>query len=210
MVRGVAAFGFAGLCLAFATLELFTFLYPQCGAGTGTTTSAEAPLLHSAAEVFPPLAAVVVLFIAVALNYHHLTGRRVVAVPVAGAGNGRRSISRLVMFALCVSAGTLEFIVFGQATGGGAEDHGGAQARALAMAALRALPAAATGTFFSGMSLIIVAHVHAGGEGGGTGAVAGDELIQGLLRLLTKVVVGAAAALVGLIAMALTFYGAKC
>jgi hypothetical protein len=110
------------------------------------------------------------------------------------------------MFLLCVSAGTLELVVFGQAAGGDAEDHGGAQARALALAALRALPAAATGTFFSGMSLIIVAHVRAGGEGGGTGAVAADGPIQGIL---TKVAAGAAAALVGLMAMALTLYGAK-
>jgi hypothetical protein len=51
--------------------------------------------------------------------------------------------------------------------------------------------------------LIIVAHVRAGG------AVAADGLIQGLLRLLTMVAAGAAAALVGLMAMAVTLYGAK-
>jgi hypothetical protein len=93
---------------------------------------------------------------------------------VAGAGIGRRSISGLVMFLLCVSAGTLEFIVFGQAAGaGGGADHG-----ALSLAALRALPATATATFFLGMMLIIVAHVRAGGEGGG-GAVSEDGPIQG-------------------------------
>jgi hypothetical protein len=113
MVNAFAAFGFADLCLAFAALELFSFLNSQCGAGT--TTPAEAPLLHSAAEVSPPLAAVVVLFVAITLTYRHLSHRHAYAVPVAGAGNGRRSISGsgLVMFVLCVSAGTLEFIVFG-------------------------------------------------------------------------------------------------
>ena len=79
---------------------------------------------------------------------------------------------------------------------------------ALGLAALGALPFAATATFFLGMMLIIVAHVYIGGEGGG-GAVAVDGLIQGLLCLLTKVVAGAAAALVGLMAMAVTLYGAK-
>jgi hypothetical protein len=61
------------------------------------------------------------------------------------------------------------------------------------------------------MTLIIVAHRRAGGEGGGGGAVvAGDGPIQGFLRLLiTKVAAGAAAALVGLMVMALTLYGAK-
>ena len=117
MVSASAAFGFAYLylCLAFAALELSTFLDSQCGAVTGTTTCAEAPLFHSAAEVLPPLAAVVVLFVAVALTYRHLSHRHAYAVPVAGAGNGRRSISGsgLVMFVLCVSAGTLEYIVFG-------------------------------------------------------------------------------------------------
>jgi hypothetical protein len=206
MVSAFAALGFAYLCLAFAALHLSTFLDPQCAAGTSTTTCAEAPLFDSAAEVFLPLAAVVVLFVAVALIYHHLMGRRAVAVaiPVAGAaGNGRRSISGLVMFLLCVSAGTLEVIVFGQAGGAG----GGAYYGALGLAALRALPAAATVTFFCGMMFVIVA----GGEAaGGTGGVAGDGPIQGLLlSLLTKVAAGAVAALVALMAMALGLQGAK-
>ncbi|XP_066372839.1 uncharacterized protein [Miscanthus floridulus] len=203
MVNVFAAFGFADLCLAFAALDIFTFLDSQCGAGT--TTSDQAPLLGSVAELLPPLAAVVVLFVAVALIYHHLMGRRVVAVPVAGAGNGRRSISGLVMFLLCVSAGTLEFIVFGhgQAAGGGGAGHG-----ALGLASLRALPFAATATFFFGMMLIIVSHIRAGREGGG-GAVSGDEPIQGPLPPLAKVAAGAAAALVVLMAMALALHGAK-
>ncbi|PWZ08121.1 hypothetical protein Zm00014a_041821 [Zea mays] len=176
--------------------------------------SAEAPLLHIAAEVLPLLASAAVLFLAVAITYGHLTvmGRHVAAVPVAGAGNARRSVSGLLIFVLCVSAGTLELIVFGtKAASGGAADHG-AQARALGLPDdLPALLAAATGTFFSGMTLIIVAHRRAGGEGGGGGAVvAGDGPIQGLLRLLiTKVAAGAAAALVGLMVMALTLYRAK-
>jgi hypothetical protein len=127
---------------------------------------------------------------------------------VAGAGNGRRrSISGLLIFVLCVSAGTLELIVFGKAAVGGT-----AEARALGLPDLPALPAAATATFFSGMTLVIVAaHRRAGGEdeGGGGGAVAGDgRPTQGLLRLTAG---AAAAALVGLMAMPLIviLYGAK-
>ncbi|OQU76018.1 hypothetical protein SORBI_3010G076200 [Sorghum bicolor] len=223
MVSGVAAFAYLYLCLAFAALELTTFMDPLCGAGrTSTTTLAdEAPLHNSAAaaEVFPPLvAALVVFYVAVALTYRHLMmGRHVgAAVPVAGARNGQGQLSisgPLVMFLLCVSASTLELIVFGgQAAAGGGADHG-----ALGLAVLRALPAAATVTFFCGMMLIIVdgaAHVRAGGEAaGGTGAVAGDGPIQGLiLRLLTKIAAGAAAALVSLMAMAMflvLLHGAK-
>jgi hypothetical protein len=197
------------------SLAALTFLDPQPAAGS-TMASAEAPLLHIAAEVLPLLASAAVLFLAVAITYGHLTvmGRHVAAVPVAGAGNARRSVSGLLIFVLCVSAGTLELIVFGttKAAGGGAADHG-AQARALGLPDdPPALLAAATGTFFSGMTLIIVAHRRAGGgEGGGGGAVvAGDGPIQELLRLLiTKVAAGAAAALVGLMVMALTLYRAK-
>lgn len=215
MVDAFTAFSFVNLCLAaFTFLQLSTFLDPQPAAGS-TMASAEAPLLHIAAEVLPLLASAAVLFLAVAITYGHLTvmGRHVAAVPVAGAGNARRSVSGLLIFVLCVSAGTLELIVFGtKAASGGAADHG-AQARALGLPDdLPALLAAATGTFFSGMTLIIVAHRRAGGgEGGGGGAVvAGDGPIQGLLRLLiTKVAVGAAAALVGLMVMALTLYRAK-
>lgn len=200
MVDVFTAFGFVNLCLAFTFLQICTFPDPQLAADS-TMASAEAPLLHVAAEVLPPLASAAVLFLA--------------AVSVAGAGNGRRrrSISGLLIFVLCVSAGTLELIVFGtKAAGGGAADHG-AQARALGLPDdPPALLAAATGTFFSGMTLIIVAHRRAGGgEGGGGGAVvAGDGPIQELLCLLiTKVVAGAAAAIVGLMVMALTLYRAK-
>ncbi|CAD6339920.1 unnamed protein product [Miscanthus lutarioriparius] len=117
MVSASAAFGFSYLylCLTFAALELSTFLDSHSGAGKGTTTCAEAPLFHITAEVLPPLAAVVVLFVAVALTYRHLSHRHAYAIPMAGAGNGRRPISGsgLIMFVLCVSAGTLEYIVFG-------------------------------------------------------------------------------------------------
>jgi len=197
---------FAALCLAlaFAALDLFTFLDSQGGAGTMTS----APLLDIAAELLSPLGALGALCVAVALTYHHLSRRRrhAAAAPVAaGAGNERPAISGLVIFVLCVSAGTLEFIVFGHGQaagggGGGGAGHG-VHAHALGLAALRALPAAATATFFLGMMLIIIAHVRAGGA-----VVAGDATIQGLLRVLTKVAAGAAAALVGLMAMALTLY----
>jgi hypothetical protein len=196
MVDVFTAFGFVNLCLAFTFLQISTFPDPQLAADS-TMASAEAPLLHVAAEVLPPLASAAVLFLA--------------AVSVAGAGNGRRrrSISGLLIFVLCVSAGTLELIVFGKAAGGGG---GAAEARALGLPDLPALPAAATATFFSGMTLVIVAaHRRAGGEdeGGGGGAVAGDgRPTQGLLRLTAG---AAAAALVGLMAMPLIviLYGAK-
>ncbi|AQL01303.1 hypothetical protein ZEAMMB73_Zm00001d045008 [Zea mays] len=182
MVDVFTAFGFVNLCLAFTFLQISTFPDPQLAADS-TMASAEAPLPSAA-----------VLFLA--------------AVPVAGAGNGRRrSISGLLIFVLCVSAGTLELIVFGKAAVGGT-----AEARALGLPDLPALPAAATATFFSGMTLVIVAaHRRAGGEdeGGGGGAVAGDgRPTQGLLRLTAG---AAAAALVGLMAMPLIviLYGAK-
>ncbi|PWZ08120.1 hypothetical protein Zm00014a_041820 [Zea mays] len=197
MVDVFTAFGFVNLCLAFTFLQISTFPDPQLAADS----TAEAPLLHVAAEVLPPLASAAVLFLA--------------AVSVAGAGNGqrRRSISGLLIFVLCVSAGTLELIVFGKAAGGGG---GAAEARALGLPDLPALPFAATATFFSGMTLVIVAaHRRAGGEdeggGGGGGAVAGDgRPTQGLLRL-TAGAAAAAAALVGLMAMPLIviLYGAK-
>lgn len=196
MVDVFTAFGFVNLCLAFTFLQICTFPDPQLAADS-TMASAEAPLLHVAAEVLPPLASAAVLFLA--------------AVSVAGAGNGRRrrSISGLLIFVLCVSAGTLELIVFGKAAGGGG---GAAEARALGLPDLPALPAAATTTFFSGMTLIIVvAHRRTGGEGGGGGAVAGDgRPTQGLLRL-TAGAAAAAAALVGLMAMPLIviLYGAS-
>ncbi|CAN6208336.1 unnamed protein product [Urochloa humidicola] len=207
----LSSFAFADLFLAIAALELFSFLDPQTGAGT-TASAQQAPLLDSAAEVevwLPSAAAAGLLFIAaVASTYHHLSRRR------AGACN-RRRLSGLIVSALCVSVGTLEHLLFAQAAGaGGGVDRGGAQAqaaRALGVAALRTLPAVATAAFYWGiMMLVFVAHIRAGGEGGGGAAAAGDghgPVQAGRVRVLTEVAVGAAAALVCMMALAL--YGAK-
>ncbi|CAN6178897.1 unnamed protein product [Urochloa humidicola] len=194
MVRAFAA-AFTDLFLAIAALELFSFLDPQIGVGT-TASAQQAPLLDIAAEVWMPCtsaAAAGFLFVigTVAFTYHHLSH--------AGAGN--RRLSGLVMFMLCVSVGTLDYVLFAQAVGGAA------QARALGLAALRALPAASVAAFFWGMMLVFVAHVRAGGEGGGGGNGDGHEPVQWRVRVLSKVAVGAAAALVCM--MALAFYGAK-
>ncbi|CAN6202175.1 unnamed protein product [Urochloa humidicola] len=213
MVSSFAGAAFADLFLAIAALELFSFLDSQTGAGT-TASAQQAPLLDSAAEVevwawLPSAAAAGLLFIAaVASTYHHLSRRR------AGACN-RRRLSGLIVSALCVSVGTLEHLLFAQAAGaGGGVDRGGAQAqaaRALGVAALRTLPAVATAAFYWGiMMLVFVAHIRAGGEGGGGAAAAGDghgPVQAGRVRVLTEVAVGAAAALVCMMALAL--YGAK-
>ena len=192
MVSAHAA-SFADLFLAVTALGLFSFLDLQTGAGTATPV-----LLDGAAEVWLPAATAgaFTLFVAtVAFMYHQLS-----RAGVPGAGAAIRRISGLVISVLCASVGTLEYVLFGQAAGG-------AQARALGLAALRALPAAATAAFFLGMMLIVVAHVRAGGEGGG-GASAGVGPVQGPVRVLTNVAFGAAAALVLLMAMA-AIHGAK-
>ncbi|KAJ1253934.1 hypothetical protein BS78_K150900 [Paspalum vaginatum] len=166
---------FSLLCLAITALELFYFLDQQPGGGR-TPTPAQASLLHSAAEVMPPLAA---LSIAIACMYHRLMSH------AAGAGN--RRLSGPVFLVLCVSIGALEYILFVRDAGG--------------LAALRALPAAAAGAFFVGMTtLFVVAHVRAGGGGD---AVAGDGPVQGPVRLLTKVALEVAAALALLMVVAL-------
>ena len=185
MVSAYAA-SFADLFLAVTALELFSFLDAQTGAGT--TASARAPLLAGAAA-----AAAGALFVAtVAFMYHHMSRA---AVP--GAGAASRRLSGLFISALCASVGTLEYVLYVQ-------EAGGADRGALGLAALRALPAAATAAFFLGMMLIVVAHVRAGGEGGGgAGAGAGHGAVRGPVRLLTNVALGAAAGLVLLITMAL-------
>ncbi|RLN11960.1 hypothetical protein C2845_PM09G05910 [Panicum miliaceum] len=158
MVSAYAA-SFADLFLAVTALELFSYLDRQTGAGT----TAQAPLLDGAAVVWLPSSpaaagALTLLVATVAFMYHHLSRA---AAPVAGAS--RRRLSGLVIPVLCASAGTLEYALFVQAAGCAGR---GAQARALGLAALRALPAAATAAFLLGMMLIVViAHVRAGGDG---------------------------------------------
>ncbi|KAL6606824.1 hypothetical protein ACP70R_042477 [Stipagrostis hirtigluma subsp. patula] len=159
--------------------------------GAGTTASTEAPPLNGAVQVVPPMAATVALFTAVALIYRRLRH--------AAAGAGNRRFWDLVTFILCAAAGILEFFLFVQPAGGMVD--GGALARALAGAAVRALPAAATVTFFLAMSLIFV-RVRAGEGGDEGGCAAGDGPIQAAEKLLTKTTLGAAAALIILMAVA--------
>ncbi|KAG2610175.1 hypothetical protein PVAP13_4KG181200 [Panicum virgatum] len=194
MVNAASAAGFVALCAGLIALEIFCFLDPWPGAGTAP--SAQAPLLDSALGLLVPLGAAAALLAAVASIYRRLSHA---AAPAPAAG---RRLSGVAIFILCVSAGALHFSLSAQPPGGGAgaADHV-AQARALGLGALRVLPAAATATFFWGVMLIVVAHVRAGGEGGGGAAGAGA--VQGPVRLLTNVALGAAAGLVLLVTIAL-------
>lgn len=132
------------------------------------------------------MAATATLFSSVAFMYRHL--HRAAA---AAAGAGTRRLLEVVTFIMCAAVGLLEFFLFVQPAGG----------VDLGMAAVDALPAAATVTFFLGMTLIIV-HIRAGGEGGG-GAITGNRPVPAPVELLKKVALGAAAALVSQMAMAL-------
>ncbi|XP_066369029.1 uncharacterized protein [Miscanthus floridulus] len=192
VVTAVFAAAVVDLCTAFIALEILPFLDPQLGADL----SAQAALLDSAIELLLPLAA---LATAAAAIYRHL--QHSTAAAAGAAGTGSRRLCRLFAI-LCASVGTLEFFFFVQPAGPVGGDVG-AQARALGLAAARVLPAAAAATFFMGMALIIVAHIRAGGEGGG--GYAADGHIQGAVSFLTKTAFAAAAALIWLTALA--FYG---
>ena len=186
MGNAISSAAAPALCAAFTALELVNLLVPQQGAGT--TAAAEAPAIRGAVRAaFLPLAAAGAFYTSVALVYRHLH------LAGTSAASNRRPPG-LATFTLCASVGLLEYLLFVvQATVGGGVDH--AAARELGLAALRALPAAATATFFLGILLIIVGHIRAGGEGGG-GAVAG---------VLAKMAVGAAAGLFCLMATAICF-----
>ncbi|CAN6172924.1 unnamed protein product [Urochloa humidicola] len=170
------------LCTAIGAVELFCLLFPQPGA----YTTAQAQALRNAVRAFLPLAAAGGLFTSVLLIYRHLRG----AAADAAARNRRLSEILALLFA---SAGLLYFFLFvAQApAGAGGVDPAGAAARELGLAALRALPAAAAVTFYLGMLLIIIRHIHAGGEGGG-GAVAGNGPVEApAVGLLDKMAIGA-------------------
>ncbi|CAN6202174.1 unnamed protein product [Urochloa humidicola] len=175
------------LCFAVGALELANHLDPQqqqAGAGT-----AAAPL-GGAARTFLPLVALGSFCASVALLHSHL--RR--------AGNQRR-LPEYVAFPLCASAGSL-IAALAPAQGGVDRDA----ARALGLAALRAVPAVSAVTFFLGMLLVIVGHIRAGGEGGGGAAVAGEGPIGAhVLRILTKAATASTAALLCLTAIAVCF-----
>ncbi|KAJ1258472.1 hypothetical protein BS78_10G078000 [Paspalum vaginatum] len=185
----------AALGAAISAAGLVNLRDPQPGA---TAAAAQgAPLPHGGGRELFLLAATGGLLTAAALTYRH--------VHHAGAGN--RRLPGPLAFMLCTSAGALQFLVFVVQPAGGA-DPGDHAARALGLAARGALPAAAACSFYLGMLLIVTGHIRAGGEGGG-GVVAGDEPTPAPVGLiiLTKMALGAAAALVCLIAMA-AVYGA--
>ena len=198
MARAAFTAAFADLWAAFTAIQLYDLLNLQPGAGASSATTASAQASASVGDfhIFLTLVAAGGLYAAVALIYRHL--HQLQAAAVAGAGNRRLPDSVVVLLIAAVSL--LEFFLFVQEGASAVVDVVGA----LGLAAFRAIPAAATATFFWGMMLmlIVVAHVRAGGEGGG-GALAGDGQIQGPVRFITNVAFAAAAALVCLMAFAL-------
>lgn len=166
---------------------MVSFLNPW--PGSSATVAAQAPpAVHSGVRIrdLQLLASAAGFFISVGFIYRHHLHR--------GAGN--RRLPEIVPFMLCVCAGVLHFLLFvgASAASGGADVDHGAEARALDLAALRVLPAAATVTFFLGTMLIFAARISAGGE----------EPVQAPvgLRLLSRLALAAAAALVCMMAVA--------
>ncbi|XP_021304649.1 uncharacterized protein LOC8077312 isoform X2 [Sorghum bicolor] len=193
MGDAIAASAVPALCAAMSAVELANLLDPRPGASATVTVAAQAPALHSGVQDLLLLASAAGFSVSVAFVYRYLH---------RGAGN--RRLPEIVSFMLCICAGVLQFLLFVLTPGGADVDHG-EQARALGLAALRVLPAAATVTFFLGTMLIVAAHIRAGGEGGGgTIAVAGEEPIQAPvgLRFLSRMALAAAAGLVCLMAIA--------
>ncbi|RLN12027.1 hypothetical protein C2845_PM09G05840 [Panicum miliaceum] len=199
MARAAFTAAFAALWASITAISLYYSLNLQPGAGARATTTASAQASASIGDfrIFLTLVAAGGLYTAVALIYRHLHQAEAAAT-AAGASN--RRLSGGVVVLLIAAASLLEFSLFVQ-EGASAVDVVGA----LGLAAFRALPAAATATFFWGMMLmlIVVAHVRAGGEGGGGALAAGDGPIQGPVRFITMVAFAAAAALVCLMAIAL-------
>jgi hypothetical protein len=199
MVRAAfTAAAFADVLSAITAVE-FYYLNLQRGAATTATTSAAQAASASVGE-FEILVALVVavgaFYAAVALIYRHIHQAE------AAAGAGNRPLSDRMTFVVLLAvaaAGLLEFFLFVQVVPCAVDDIVGA----LGLAAFRALPAAALATFFLGMMLIIVAHVRAGGEGGGGGVFVGDGQIQGAVSILTKTAFAAAAGLFFLMVIAL-------
>ncbi|WVZ82096.1 hypothetical protein U9M48_029398 [Paspalum notatum var. saurae] len=188
-----AAAAAAALGAAISAAGLVNLRDPQWGGGGAAAAAAQGappPPHGGGGRELLLLAATGGLLTGAALTYRH--------VHHAGAGN--RRLPGTLTFTLCASAGALEFLVFVLPAGdGGGADPGEQAGRALGLAALRALPAAAAVTFYLGMLLIVVGHIRAGGEGGG-GVVAGHEPIPAPvgLTILTKMALGAAAALLAL------------
>ncbi|TVU01816.1 hypothetical protein EJB05_52718, partial [Eragrostis curvula] len=177
------------LSVSIIALYLLSFLDQS-----GTAQAPPAPL-NGALRVFLTLAGMEGLVAAVAFIYGHMHRTR-----AAGAGAVNRRISEVVTTILCASVGLLFSVLFVQPAGG--VDDDGAQARALGAVAVRALPAAATATFFLGVTLI---YAHVGNRvGAGVGAGAGAGPVPApAVKFISKITLGAAVAVVGLTAMAL-------
>ncbi|TVU00281.1 hypothetical protein EJB05_54302, partial [Eragrostis curvula] len=181
------------LAVSIISLHLLSFLNHS-----GTTTTAQAPPAphNGALQVLVPLAAMEGLVAAVAFIFGHMNRTAGVGATV------NRRIPELVTTILCASVGLLLFVLFGQPAAAGGADDDGAQARALiGVLAVRALPAAVTETFFSGVILI---YAHVGNRvGAGVGASAGAGPVPApAVNLLAKMTLGAAVAVISLMAMA--------
>ncbi|CAN6172928.1 unnamed protein product [Urochloa humidicola] len=172
------------LCVALGAFHLANHLNPTHQAGAGAQAP---PPLGDAVRALLPLAAAGGFFASVAHLPLHL--RR--------ADN--RRLPGHVAFGLCASASLLIGVLPAQ---GGVVDR--TAARAVGLAALGAVPAVSTASFFLSMLQIIVGHIRAGGEGGGGGAVAGDGPIGvgvPAVGILSKAATAATAALLFLTAI---------
>jgi hypothetical protein len=163
--------------MSFAALEFYYSLGPDNELVGATTTSAEA------VRALLPVATMGALLAAVTCIYRHQMHHA--AAADAGAG------TEVTVGIICAAVGVIEVCSFVLPA---AQVDDGARARELGLAAAaRVLPSAATTTFFLGLALVFL-HVRAGG-----GAVAREGPIQ----ILIKIVLGATAVLVGLMALAL-------
>lgn len=155
---------------------------------SGTTAA-----FNSALQDLLPLAAMAGLVAAVAFIYGHMHR--------AGCAAGDRCISDVATPILYLSASHLLFCL-------PAANHDVQQARALGMVAVRALLVASTVAFFWGMTLIY-AHISNGvGTGGAAVVVVGDDeqTPAPAVRLLAKITLASAAAVVSLMLMILAVY----
>ncbi|CAL5043996.1 unnamed protein product [Urochloa decumbens] len=193
MARAALTAAFAAVWAAIAAIQFYySFLNLQAagatGAGAAATTSAAQASASAGDEfqIFLTLVAAGGFNAAVALVYRHLH-------QIEAAGN-RRVPDAMAILLLAASG----MLVQGQGVPAAVDDD---VVAALGAAAFSALPGAATATFFLGMmTLVFAARVHGGG-----GAVAGAGFfgeIQGPMRVLTKIAVGAAAVLVFLVTVA--------
>jgi hypothetical protein len=128
-----------------------------------------------AVQALLPVAAMGAVLAAVVSIYRQLCH-------AAGAGTEVR------VGVICAAVGVIQFFSFVLPPAAQVDDDG-ARARAIGTAAVHVLPASATATFYLSLALLFVAHVRAGE--------------WPVVQILIKVVLGATAILVGLLALAL-------